>query len=252
MSERERDYQKIVKDGYDKIASRYDEYRDIFDNEAELKEFMRLVKPGGHILDAGCGSGVVARFLVDSGFQVTGIDISQKMIDISKHRTPEAELIVGDMTAIEFDNETFDSIASAYAVFHIPRTRHFNLFLTFHQILKKGGALLFSIGSKEIDATDGIWRWEEFQSVPMYWNYYPPSKTVELLKSANFQIVFSRNIEETEGIHHWIIAKALKESRPDACTVVISTHRWILSTSQDVNNMIILNSSILISKVMVK
>ena len=78
--------------------------------ETELNEFMSLVKLGGHILDAGCGSGVVAQALVDNGFQVTGIDISQKMIDIARHRTPEADFRVGDMTALEFDTKTFDGI----------------------------------------------------------------------------------------------------------------------------------------------
>ncbi|MFW9888193.1 MAG: class I SAM-dependent methyltransferase [Candidatus Thorarchaeota archaeon] len=198
----------IVRDGYDNIASQYDAYRDPFNNEAELSELMSLVEPSGHILDAGCGSGVVSRALIDNGFQVTGIDISQKMIGIARQRIPDAEFIVGDMTALEFDNETFDGIVSTYAVFHIPRTMHFSLFQDFHRLLKKGGALLFSIGSKETDGTDGVWEWEEFQSVPMFWSYYPPSKTVELLESAGFQIVFSRNVEQAGETHHWILASA--------------------------------------------
>ncbi len=202
-----KDPKDIVREGYDKIASQYDEYRDLFNNETELNELMSLVKPGGHILDAGCGSGVVARALVDNGFQVTGIDISQKMIDIAKHRIPEAEFIVGDMTALEFDNETFDGIVSTYAVFHIPRTRHFSLILNFRRILKEGGALLFSIGSKT-PGTDGVWEWDEFQSVPMYWSYHEPPKTVELLKSANFQIVFARNVGQAGETHFWMLVRA--------------------------------------------
>ena len=62
----DRNMKDLVRDGYDKIASQYDEYRDLFNNETELNEFMSLVKPGGHILDAGCGSGVVAQALVDN------------------------------------------------------------------------------------------------------------------------------------------------------------------------------------------
>ncbi len=203
-----KDPKDIVREGFDRIAEQYDEYRSPFNNEVELDEFMSLIKPGGHVLDVGCGTSIVARALVDGGFQVTGIDISQKMIDIAKHRIPEVDFKVGDMTALEFDNETFDGIASTYAVFHIPRTKHFSLFLDFHRILKKGGALLFGIGSKETDGTDGVWEWEEFQSVPMFWSYYPPSKTVELLKSADFQIVFSRNVEQAGETHHWILARA--------------------------------------------
>jgi ubiquinone/menaquinone biosynthesis C-methylase UbiE len=203
-----KDPKDIVREGYDKIASQYDEYRDPFNNEAELNELMRLVEPGGHILDAGCGSGVVARVLVDNGFQVTGIDISKRMLELAQQRVPKATFEVGDMTALHFEYGSFDGIVSTYAVFHIPRAKHLSLFLDFHRILKKGGALLFSIGSKETDGTDGIWEWEEFQSVPMFWSYYPPSKTVELLESADFQIVFSRNVEQAGETHHWILARA--------------------------------------------
>jgi ubiquinone/menaquinone biosynthesis C-methylase UbiE len=203
-----KDHKDIVREGYDNIASQYDAYRDPFNNEAELNELMSLVEPGGHILDAGCGSGVVSRALIDNGFQVTGIDISQKMIGIARQLVPDAEFIVGDMIALEFDNETFDGIVSTYAVFHIPRTMHFSLFQDLHRLLKKGGALLFSIGSRETDGTDGVWEWEDFQSVPMFWSYYPPSKTIELLESAGFQIVFSRNVEQAGETHHWILARA--------------------------------------------
>jgi len=198
----------IVREGYDKIASQYDEYREPFNNEDELNEFMSLVKPGGHILDAGCGSGVVARALVDKGFQVTGIDISKKMLELAKDRVPEATFEVADMTALEFEDNSFDGIVSTYAVFHIPRAKHFSLFQDFHRILKKGSALLFSIGSKEIDATDGVWEWEEFQSVPMFWSYHPPTKTVELLESADFHLVFSRDVEQAGEKHHWILSRA--------------------------------------------
>ena len=200
-----KDPKDIVREGYDRIAELYDEYRSHFSDVAELDEFMSLVKPGGHVLDVGCGTGIVARALVDGGFQVTGIDFSQKMIDLAKNRVPEVTFEVGDMTALKLEDDSFDGIVSTYAVFHIPRTKHFSLFLDFHRILKKGGALLFSVGSKN---TDGVWEWDEFQSVPMYWSYYPPSKTVELLESADFQIVFARNVEQAGETHFWILARA--------------------------------------------
>lgn len=99
------DPKDIVREGYDRIDEQYDEYRSPFTDEAELKEFMSIVKPGGHILDVGCGTGIVARALVDSGCQVTGIDISQKMLSLAKHRVPEATFEVGDMNALEFEDD---------------------------------------------------------------------------------------------------------------------------------------------------
>jgi ubiquinone/menaquinone biosynthesis C-methylase UbiE len=171
---------------------------------------MSLAKLGGHILDAGCGTGAISQLLLENGYQVTGVDVSQVMLDIAAQRVPQAEFLLGDMTALEFDDETFDGIISAYAVFHVPRIEHANLFKGFHRIMKKGSPLLISIGTTE---TDGVWVWEEFQDVPMFWSYLPPSKTVELLESADFEIVFTRDVEisfaENLETHHWILARAL-------------------------------------------
>ncbi|MFW9834716.1 MAG: class I SAM-dependent methyltransferase [Candidatus Thorarchaeota archaeon] len=201
----------VVREGYDRIADQYDEYRAPFSDEAELDEFMSSVKPGGHVLDAGCGTGIVTRHLVDNGYQVTGIDISQKMLDLAKQRVPEATLKVGDMTALDFEDDSFDGLVSTYAVFHVPRTKHSVLFRGFHRILKKGGALLFSVGARP-EPSDGVWEWDELQSVPMYWSSNGPEKTVELLKSAGFEIIFTRSVEtqtptEIEK-HYWILARA--------------------------------------------
>jgi ubiquinone/menaquinone biosynthesis C-methylase UbiE len=171
---------------------------------------MSSVISGGHILDVGCGTGIVARLLVDNGFQVTGIDISQKMLDLARQHVPEATLEVGDMMALQFEDDSFDGILSTYAVFHVPRTEHLSLFQGFRRILKNKGALLFSVGARP-EPSDGVWEWDELQSVPMYWSSNGPEKTVELVKSADFEIIFARSVEtqtptETEK-HFWILAR---------------------------------------------
>ena len=48
----------------------------------------------GTIVDLGCGSGIWARELADSGYRVAGVDISSAMIDIARERVPEAEFHV--------------------------------------------------------------------------------------------------------------------------------------------------------------
>jgi 2-polyprenyl-3-methyl-5-hydroxy-6-metoxy-1,4-benzoquinol methylase len=76
MNERER----LVRKGYDKIAEEYQTDRHAFDHSEELAEFARLLPKNGEVLDAGCGAGVpVAKFLVEAGFEVVGIDFSEKI-----------------------------------------------------------------------------------------------------------------------------------------------------------------------------
>src|SRR5215208_5558836 len=48
----------------------------------------------GLVVDVGCGSGLWARELVEAGYRVVGIDISEAMIELSRSRVPEAEFRV--------------------------------------------------------------------------------------------------------------------------------------------------------------
>jgi SAM-dependent methyltransferase len=55
----------------------------------------------GLVVDLGCGSGVWARELVDAGYEVFGIDISEAMIEIARGRAPEAGFRVGSLFEVE-------------------------------------------------------------------------------------------------------------------------------------------------------
>lgn len=51
----------------------------------------------GLIVDLGCGSGLWARRLVDAGYRVLGIDISEAMVEIARRSVPEAEFRVASL-----------------------------------------------------------------------------------------------------------------------------------------------------------
>jgi SAM-dependent methyltransferase len=52
----------------------------------------------GLIIEAGCGSGIVAAHLVDAGYQVFGFDQSAAMIRLARMRAPAARLRVASLT----------------------------------------------------------------------------------------------------------------------------------------------------------
>jgi SAM-dependent methyltransferase len=55
----------------------------------------------GLVVDLGCGSGLWARELVDTGYGVLGIDISEAMIELSRNKVPEAEFELGSLFEVE-------------------------------------------------------------------------------------------------------------------------------------------------------
>ncbi len=80
------------------------------------------LKPG-HVLDAGSGTGDNAIFLAKRGFQVIGIDIVQRAVEIAKERAAgqkaDAEFRVGDALQLRsyFHRGEFDSVVDS-GLFH--------------------------------------------------------------------------------------------------------------------------------------
>lgn len=102
-----------VTQSYDKIIKWFDEHRsrDLFE-KPYLDLAMSHLKPGAKILDLGCGMGEpIAKYFIDKGFQLTGVDGSTKMIDLAASRFPKATFIHGDMRELALD-ETFDPTLS--------------------------------------------------------------------------------------------------------------------------------------------
>jgi SAM-dependent methyltransferase len=68
-------------------------FGDLARNAAEVL-LRRLAADGvaeGLVVDLGCGSGILAEMLCNSGYDVLGIDISPAMLDMARRRVPEAE-----------------------------------------------------------------------------------------------------------------------------------------------------------------
>ncbi|CAM3648448.1 class I SAM-dependent DNA methyltransferase [Rheinheimera salexigens] len=54
-------------------------------------------------LDLACGTGPHIRHFIDAGYQSSGLDINQPMLDIAKARCPEAEFILQNMNQFTLD-----------------------------------------------------------------------------------------------------------------------------------------------------
>lgn len=197
--------EEVVRKGYDKIAKKYQADRHIFDNRKELEEFASLLPKDAKVLDVGCGAGVpVTEFLVECGFDVTGVDFSEGMLKFAGRNVPKARFIKKDMTELDFESNSFDGLTAFYSVIHVPREKHFLLFHSFHRILKPNGLMLICMGPDEWEAT------AEYYGTIMFWSHYSPEKSLQLVKDAGFQIIFSRHNIIGEEKHYWILARNKK------------------------------------------
>jgi cyclopropane fatty-acyl-phospholipid synthase-like methyltransferase len=192
----------VVRSGYDRLTELYTKERARFGNWEEIEAFVSGLPEGAKVLDGGCGTGLpVARFLVQSGFDVVGIDISEAMVATAQKNVPGATFRQMNMVDIDFPPESFDGVISCYAIIHTPRERHADVFRSFHKILRPKGVMLVSVACK---AREEI---ADYLGVDMFWSHYDSSKTRSLITAAGFDIEFGRDVASVGEKHHWVLAR---------------------------------------------
>ncbi|MBW4592786.1 MAG: class I SAM-dependent methyltransferase [Brasilonema angustatum HA4187-MV1] len=84
-------------------------------NELALPTLEKLLLPyvpeGANILDLCCGTGQLSQWLLNKGYQVTGIDRSQTMLEYARKNAPNCKLILGDVRFFELP-PTFHAVYS--------------------------------------------------------------------------------------------------------------------------------------------
>jgi SAM-dependent methyltransferase len=75
------------------------------------------LEPGHHVLDVGCGVGVFLGLIAGRGGEPHGVDASEALIALARRRLPEADLRVGDMESLPYEDATFDLVTGFTSFF---------------------------------------------------------------------------------------------------------------------------------------
>ncbi|MEQ8969421.1 MAG: class I SAM-dependent methyltransferase [Coleofasciculus sp. C1-SOL-03] len=116
-----------------------------------LPKLEKLLLPhlpeGAKIFDLCCGTGQITQQLLIRGYQVTGLDGSEKMLDYARQNAPNAQFILGDARSFEFPS-TFDAvICTDSALNHIMSLEELkSVFSNVYTALKADGLFLFDLG----------------------------------------------------------------------------------------------------------
>jgi ubiquinone/menaquinone biosynthesis C-methylase UbiE len=105
---------------FDLLAGGYDNWytsrRGTMYDHLERKAIIRYLPThakGEKLLEVGCGTGHWSSFFSEYGFEVIGVDVSQRMIDIAKSKNiSEASFQVADGHSLPFADGTFDITAA--------------------------------------------------------------------------------------------------------------------------------------------
>lgn len=138
---------------------------------------------GARVLDLGCGTGnPIAKYIVQKGFRVIGIDQSEKMLEIAKKEVPEAELIHSDMVNVQLA-DGFGAAIAWDSIFHVERKHHSVIFHKLAKSLEHGGKLLMSVGGSGADGFTS-----EMFGHTFFYSGHEPEVTRRLLETEGFEI----------------------------------------------------------------
>jgi SAM-dependent methyltransferase len=176
-------WNKTAVDLYERHAREYDRDRSRSLQEREwLDRFLIHVRPGGTVLDVGCGMGEpIARYLIDRGFRVVGVDGSPAMIDLCRGRFPESEWLVADMRELEL-HRRFEGILAWDSFFHLGTDNQRGMFQRFASHAQSGAPLMFTSGPAEGEVISICWE------DPLYHASLGPAKYQQLLATNGFVV----------------------------------------------------------------
>ena len=109
-------------DGYAEWAESYDAENPMI--TAEARVVLPLLKPhvgeGVVALDAGCGTGRHASFLVANGCSTIGVDQSVAMLEKARATVPSARFLEGELENLPLADKSVDLAVASLALCHLP------------------------------------------------------------------------------------------------------------------------------------
>jgi SAM-dependent methyltransferase len=151
-----------------------------------LDRFLAGAPPGGTILDIGCGMGEpVARYFIERGYRVTGVDSSPALIAMCAARFPAHEWIVADMRALDLGRR-FDGLIAWHSLIHLTPEDQRPIFTRFARHARAGAPLMFTSGPGEGEVIG------EWQGEPLYHGSLDADGYRGLLEAAGFGDIVHR------------------------------------------------------------
>jgi SAM-dependent methyltransferase len=104
------------------------------------------------VWDFGCGPGHTTQYLKNLGIEISGLDLSEKILEQARTIHPGIHFQKGNILELEFDNESIAGIVAFYAIIHFTQEQVAVAFREVFRVLKPGGIFLFTyhVGEKAI------------------------------------------------------------------------------------------------------
>lgn len=186
----------VVRESYDRVADNYVHMvtttgvGDIRRHpwlKAAVDAFAETVRGLGPVLDVGCGPGTVTAYLTERGIDVSGVDLSPRMIENARRLHPHCRFSVASATELDLEEASLGGVLGWWSLFNLPREVLPQVLATFARALKPGGHFLTATHVGDEDAL----RTEAYGGVPVRWttHKWQPEQFTDLIEQAGLRPV---------------------------------------------------------------
>lgn len=189
---------------YNKQVEAYAKFTRRTSPDRDLLAFIALVKPGGRVLDLGCGPANAAAEMRNHGFEMDAVDASPEMVRLANetHDIGARQAGFDDIDAAA----AYDGIWANFSLLHASAEDFPRHLLALYRALRPGGH--FHIGMKlgTGSVRDRLGR---------HYSYYSQSELTEHLNKVGF-VVDDASTGEDMGlagdVEPWIVLRAHKQA----------------------------------------
>lgn len=199
-----------VRNSYNAISDQWDELRSQTPVNPCIVDFAKRLPPNCRVLDVGCGTGYpISAYLAEQGFHVTGIDISENMIEKAKRlHLPHAKFYVHDVLNFH-PSEPYDAVIAFDSIWHIPHDQQANIYKVVSSLLNRGGYFLFTHGACDGETTGTMF------GQSFYYSSLDTQTVQRLLAQQGFSILsFIENYQEKNGARDLLVVACKDAASP--------------------------------------
>ncbi|MGL5849571.1 MAG: class I SAM-dependent methyltransferase [Phycicoccus sp.] len=183
-----------VRSAYDAIAADYATAYPTTEPESavdlavvdHLVELLRGGVPAPRMLDAGCGTGRMTRYLADRGCVTVGMDLSPGMLAMARRDHPDLPVHLADVLDLPFGEAAFDGVLLWYSLIHLSDDELPRALAESARVIRPAGLVLvaFQAGDGPWDVGAGLRRWGH--DVSLVRNQRTPERVAAALSEVGF------------------------------------------------------------------
>ncbi|UUZ58756.1 class I SAM-dependent methyltransferase [Nocardioides sp. B-3] len=145
---------------YDTVAADYAAHFPTTEPEdpldlAMIDHFVARLGPAPSVLDAGCGTGRISRYLADRGCRVTGLDLSPGMVAVARRDHPDPAFAVGSIVDLPYGDASVDAALYWYSVIHSPDALLPRILTEAARVVRPGGHVLLAFPGRQRTTRSG-------------------------------------------------------------------------------------------------